>query len=202
MTKEEEIIVAAEDEFFRKGYDGASTAVIAKSVGVTHAMVNYYFRSKENLFIKILDHHIHSIMTSLKPIMVTDGDIIQVMTDVGLTLFDRMNENRKFPFLLQDIARTHPEFLERYKDTFNTVCRESMEQHSMRLGHYIEEGRIAPCTMSGIYDTVLTLATAPFLNLPVLSNVAHISDEKIDKYVQERREELKLLIQSRYAVNK
>ena len=49
MTKEQEILNAAEEEFFRNGYDATSTAVIAKRAGVTHAMVNYYFRSKEEI---------------------------------------------------------------------------------------------------------------------------------------------------------
>lgn len=199
MTKEEEILTAAEDEFFKKGYDGASTAVIAKAVGVTHAMVNYYFRSKENLFFKILDDHIHSILSSLKPIMSSEGDVIEVMTNVSLAIFDRMNEYRKFPFLLQDIARTHPEFLQRYESTFNTVCRESIEQHSQRLGKYIEEGTLAQCTMRGICDTVLTMSTAPFLNIPLMSNLEHLTKEDIDNYIIERREELKTVIQSRYS---
>ena len=49
MTKEEEILKAAEEEFFKNGYDATSTATIARNTGVTHAMVNYYFRTKERL---------------------------------------------------------------------------------------------------------------------------------------------------------
>lgn len=44
------ILAAAEAEFFSKGYDGARTTSIAKAAGVTHAMLHYYFRTKQNLF--------------------------------------------------------------------------------------------------------------------------------------------------------
>ena len=37
-------------EFFTKGFDGARTTSIAKNAGVTHAMLHYYFKTKENLF--------------------------------------------------------------------------------------------------------------------------------------------------------
>lgn len=33
-----------------KGFDGAKTTSIAHAAGVTHAMLHYYFRTKEQLF--------------------------------------------------------------------------------------------------------------------------------------------------------
>ena len=62
MTKEQEILSAASEEFFEKGYDGTSTAVIAQKAGVTHAMVNYYFRTKEQLFLRILDSAVYDFV--------------------------------------------------------------------------------------------------------------------------------------------
>lgn len=50
QTKEQEILKAAEQEFLTKGYDGARTTSIAQAAGVTHAMLHYYFRTKEQLF--------------------------------------------------------------------------------------------------------------------------------------------------------
>ena len=44
---ESEILKAAEQEFMLKGFDGAKTTSIAHAAGVTHAMLHYYFRTKE-----------------------------------------------------------------------------------------------------------------------------------------------------------
>lgn len=41
---------AAEAEFLEKGYGKARTTEIAKRAGVNHAMLHYYFRTKEHLF--------------------------------------------------------------------------------------------------------------------------------------------------------
>lgn len=55
QNKEHEILVAAEQEFLTKGFDGARTTSIAQAAGVTHAMLHYYFRTKEQLFERIVD---------------------------------------------------------------------------------------------------------------------------------------------------
>lgn len=198
MTKEEEIMLAAEEEFFRSGYDGASTAVIAKAAGVTHAMVNYYFRTKENLFITILDDHVYGLLSELKPIMTTDGDIIDVMTKIALTIFDRMNKDRKFPFILQDIARTHPEFFKKYHDTFNSTCISCIVEHSERLKKSIGEHHISDCSMNDIYDTVFTLSTTPFMNIPLMTLIGGHTPEEIDDYLSRRRKEIVKIIRARY----
>ena len=199
MTKEEEIINAAEEEFFRNGYDATSTAVIAKRAGVTHAMVNYYFRTKEKLFIQILDNHVYDMLRSLKPLMKEDADVIKVSIDAALTIFDKMNGTRRFPYLLSDIARMHPDFLLRYKDTVDTVCGDSIAMHAKRLEQHIASGDVADCTMNDIYNTVITLATAPFFSIPMLENVAGFTPERIDAFLEERKKEMARILKARYS---
>ena len=41
QSKELQILEAAEREFLEKGYDGARTISIAKTAGVTHALLHY-----------------------------------------------------------------------------------------------------------------------------------------------------------------
>ena len=49
LNTETKILQAAEKEFFEKGYAGARTASIAEAAGVTHAMLHYYFRTKQGV---------------------------------------------------------------------------------------------------------------------------------------------------------
>ena len=199
MTKEQEILAAAEEEFFRNGYDATSTAVIARRAGVTHAMVNYYFRTKERLFIQILDNHVYELLRGLKPVMRAEGDLVQVSVGAALVIFDSMNANRRLPYLISDISRTHPDFLLRYSDTFDSVCRDSIRKHQERLDKCIAEGSVCDCTMKDIYNTVLALSTAPFLNIPLMENVAGMTPERIDDYLSERRGEMVRIITARYS---
>lgn len=199
MTKEEEILIAAEEEFFNNGYDATSTATIAKRAGVTHAMVNYYFRTKEKLFMQILDNHVYDLLKSLKPLMQADGNVAKVAVDASKVIFDRLDKDRRFPFLLSDISRTHPDFLSRYKETFDTVCKDSVRMHTIRLEKCIAEGQVVGCTMNDIYNAVLELAAGPFLTLPVLENVAGYTPDMIDAFLENRREEMVRLLQARFS---
>ena len=198
MTKEQEILNAAEEEFFRNGFDSSSTAVIAKRAGVTHAMVNYYFRTKEKLFIQILDNHVYELLEALKPVMHAEGGMVDTAVAAAEVFFDKMNVDRRLPFIITDISRTHPDFLLRYRDAFVTTCRESIGNHAQRLADHIAGGTVSECTMGDIYSTVLTLSTAPFLSLPLLENVAQMTPEQTDAYLQSRKEEMVKIIRARY----
>lgn len=52
---ESRILQAAEEEFLLKGLEGARTTAIAERAGVTHAMLHYYFRTKNMLFERIIE---------------------------------------------------------------------------------------------------------------------------------------------------
>ena len=61
VDNERRILRAAEEEFLCKGFDGARTTAIAERAGVTHAMLHYYFRTKEKLFDKILEDKVSEL---------------------------------------------------------------------------------------------------------------------------------------------
>lgn len=64
---EQAILKAAEREFLAKGFEGARTTSIAEAAGVTHAMLHYYFRTKEKLFDRILTDKIELLKEALIP---------------------------------------------------------------------------------------------------------------------------------------
>ena len=69
QSKEQQILAAAELEFLTRGYDGARTTSIAQAAGVTHAMLHYYFRTKEQLFERIVDEKFKTMSDSMFAIM-------------------------------------------------------------------------------------------------------------------------------------
>ncbi|MBO4842477.1 MAG: TetR/AcrR family transcriptional regulator, partial [Bacteroidales bacterium] len=53
-SKREDVLIAAEEVFMKKGLKGARTVEIAQKAGVTHAVLHYWFNTKEELFNVIL----------------------------------------------------------------------------------------------------------------------------------------------------
>lgn len=96
QSKEQQILEAAEQEFLEKGYDGARTTSIAKTAGVTHAMLHYYFRTKEQLF----EHIIDKKMSEIVPLMT------HLFGNSGLPLVERIEEAVSVHF---DFVVSHPD---------------------------------------------------------------------------------------------
>lgn len=68
MDKKDHILDVAEKAFAELGYDGASTRMISGEAGVNMAMLNYYFGSKEGLYLAIFERKISAFRTLLQNI--------------------------------------------------------------------------------------------------------------------------------------
>lgn len=68
IDKKDHILDVAERVFSDLGFDGASTRMISGEAGVNMAMLNYYFGSKEGLFLAIFERKISSFQTLLQNI--------------------------------------------------------------------------------------------------------------------------------------
>ncbi|QJD95886.1 TetR/AcrR family transcriptional regulator [Mucilaginibacter robiniae] len=66
--KKDHILDVAERVFAEHGFDGASTRMISGEAGVNMAMLNYYFGSKEGLFLAIFERRTATFYTQLQDI--------------------------------------------------------------------------------------------------------------------------------------
>ncbi|TDG37305.1 TetR/AcrR family transcriptional regulator [Pedobacter changchengzhani] len=66
IDKKLAILEAANKLFCEMGYEGTSTRQIAKESGANMAMINYYFGSKEGVFIEIMNERIENFSAHLK----------------------------------------------------------------------------------------------------------------------------------------
>ena len=65
-STEKAILQAAEKEFLTKGLASSKTTEIAKAAGVTHAMLHYYFRTKDNLFEQVFQEKVKVLVLNTK----------------------------------------------------------------------------------------------------------------------------------------
>lgn len=59
LSKEENILYAAEKLFAELGFEGTSTREIAKAANVNISMISYYFGSKEKLYEKLVEYRMN-----------------------------------------------------------------------------------------------------------------------------------------------
>ena len=111
-------MAAAEELFLEKGYLQATTTEIARRAGVTHAMLHYYFQTKEQIFFKVLDKNLHDLFASVRNAMSAEEVAFWPNLKGGvIRLLEFLDQHRQLVSLLYDVARHNPELLNRYRES-------------------------------------------------------------------------------------
>lgn len=169
---EGEILRAAEQEFMLKGFDGAKTASIARAAGVTHAMLHYYFRTKEQLFDRILTDKMSLMGRS----------VLTAFGDSRLPLLERLKEgiSRHFDFLMEnpDLPRfivnevfSRPERYEVMRESISRLANSLMQGIQCELDALAEQGEIVAIDVRVLMLDIISLNVFPFIAYPVIEPV-------------------------------
>ena len=121
-NKEHAILEAARQEFLEKGYDGARTTSIARNAGVTHAMLHYYFKTKEDLFCSIFVDFIAQIGKNLTSLFEdSQKPFVELIENAMSMHFDFISENPKVPlFIIREIW-SRPERIEMLRQSISST---------------------------------------------------------------------------------
>ena len=82
------IIAAAEEEFADKGLAGARVDTIAEQSGVNKRMLYYYFGSKENLYVAVLERAYGAMRESERELNLTDLEPLEAIQKLVEFKFD------------------------------------------------------------------------------------------------------------------
>lgn len=189
-NKEQAILEAAEREFLTKGYAGARTTAIAEAAGVTHAMLHYYFRTKEHIFERILDEKMRLMGES----------VLAAFGEPGLPLFDRLRNGieRHFDFVAAnpDLPRfivnevfTRPERYELMRQSLGRLTKVVFSDVQRALDESAARGVTEPMDARMLLLDIISLNIFPFLAYPVLESVLGDLTADREVFFRLRREE-------------
>lgn len=196
-NKENEILEAAEKLFAEKGFKGATTTLIAAEAGVTHAMLHYYFRTKDQIFLKVLDTYTEEIRQNLKSIMVSEINDTDFMRKVIEISFDFFNEHSGQMSLFFEVCKESPELIKDYVDNLEKHIDPIIRSHQEKVSKAVADGQIKKITFIDlIIDIISVCAITPFLS-PLLNNVLELSEEQKKVFLEARKHEAVELIANR-----
>ncbi|MET4081043.1 TetR/AcrR family fatty acid metabolism transcriptional regulator [Pedobacter sp. UYP30] len=184
--KKTAILAAAEKLFCSGGYEGTSTRQIAKEAGSNMAMINYYFGSKEGVFMDIMTDRIAAFSTILKTISEDEIPAIEKLHRVIESLVDRILSNVPFHKMMnRELSLSlRPEMYIRIKESL----RKNMQIIEQILIKGMEDGdfnridvRMAIATVMGTITNVITYP-AKILS----SSSFDIDNPKDKKIIRER----------------
>jgi AcrR family transcriptional regulator len=189
-NKEQLILEAAEYEFFTKGYNGARTISIAERAGVTHAMLHYYFRTKEQLFEKIMDKNMKQIATIMLSIMTkTDLPFVERLKKSIEDHFDFVANNPLLPqFIFHEII-SRPERYEMMKDKLFITVNSMFLNTQAEIDELSSRGEIEWIDAKMLFMSIISLNVLPFIAFPIINLLMSGVGDKRDEFLNQRKEE-------------
>lgn len=201
MSKEQnlenEILMAAEDLFLEKGFAGTSTTDIARRVGCNQALVHYYFRTKENLFLRVFNGKVETILTTLqKPLLEQGAEFTDKLRSTIGAYFDFLTANSRLPFFVINELLCNKERLQSaYKYFMQNTLRnnvfgliDSVVQAEVRKGTIRQV-----CTVDFVLD-IVSLTVFNFVVLPIYSDLSGSTEAEKTEFINSRKEEIIQLV--------
>lgn len=186
--REQLLLKAAEEEFLEKGFGKARTTEIAKRAGVTHAMLHYYFKTKENLF-KMVFAQSAEIMANIM--------LFALQRDLPFLDRVRRGVEQHFDFIAANPHLTNFIFSEiRSDDRLLAIVTDMMKvktipfliQLDIDIREEVAKGNIKFVESYDILLNVMSLNTTIFSGLPIFSVVVDFGERDLLEILAERKE--------------
>ncbi len=187
----EEILCSAEAVFAEYGYGGARIKEIAGRVGVTNAVVHYYFRTKEELYRAVLHRMV--------------AELADLAARIAPEPLEPVPKLRRFFYGFFDFAARHPQFARLWnlemghsdQEFFLDLVREHLAPLYQRargfLQHGVELGVFRPLDPGHLLTAIYGMIVSYFSDSPFLQ--AMLGEEVMEgEMIARRRDELMEMI--------
>lgn len=188
-TTEQLILEAAENEFLEKGFSGTKTTQIAQKAGVTHAMLHYYFRTKENLFQMVFQKKLLLVVQSIAGIYNSNLTFEDTIRKIVETHFDFVSQNpRLIGFVYNEIVSN-----QKNREELIQVLIPNFTQLFSKLTTLLDkessEGHIRPIKPYNLIMNIISMNLVTFMAVPIMQEMTHIFDaSQIENIIKERKE--------------
>ena len=190
QTTEEKILASAEREFILKGFDATRTTSIAKDAGVTHAMLHYYFRSKENLFEKVISEKMSALgELMLNSLVASDRPLFENISEAITRHLDFIGANPHLPqFFIREVY-SHPERMELLAQTIRTNAQISITKLQQQIDEAASRGECRLINAEMLLLDIISLDIFSFLATPVVEKLMPELFADREKFLEERKKE-------------
>ena len=189
QSKEQLILEAAEKEFLEKGYDGARTTSIAKAAGVTHAMLHYYFRTKELLFERIIDKKMEEIVPLMTHLFGnSDLPLVKRIEEAISVHFDFVIANPDLPRFLIDEVLPDTERCHLYKSKITNVIY-LFDSIQREVNDAASKGEVEKFNVLLLFQSIFSLNIIPSIMANMIENLIGDNKQAVETFMAQRKAE-------------
>lgn len=184
-STEEKIKEAARRLFMQQGFEGTKTRDIAKEAGINLALMNYYFRSKQNLFDIIMLEHMKSfvmgVAVGFNDASTSFDEKIQFYAN---SYIDLLTAQPDLPLFIMTALRSNPTLITEQLG----VKKMLVESHFMRqYTEAVAAKRFAPIPPMQFVMSLFGLTVFPFIARPFLQAMTETPIDEFNAMMQERK---------------
>lgn len=185
ISTEERIKAAARKVFHQKGFAGTRTRDIAEEAGINHAMLNYYFRSKEKLFEMVMMETMAQFFKGVNLMLNDESTSLDEKIDLIVSNYvDLLLKEPELPTFILNEVRPNPQaFVEQ------NPIKEALT-HSVLTRQYAEavaRGEITEPNLMQAILNVIGLVIFPFIAKPILTSIINIPEEQYKALMLHRK---------------
>jgi TetR/AcrR family transcriptional regulator len=181
---EQKIFDVATQLFLEKGVDRTSVREIASKAGINLALMNYYFRSKENLFDTIFSELVKKNSESIIDTLNSDLPLEEKITKYCHEYIDMLIENPLLVSFVMSILHRSPEKISEVKVVQNLY---STEIFANQIANEISKGRIREINPAHFFVDLMSLIAFPFAIQTLIIDKNKMTKEDFKKYMNERK---------------
>lgn len=185
QTTESKIKEAARVVFLKKGYSATRTRDIAEESGINLALLNYYFRSKENLFNIVMFDTMNAFFKSLGEVFNNaDTSFEGKIEELANRYITFLIENPDIPVFIMNEMRSQPEEL------LERMGIKKMLMHSEFIKQFhqsIAEKKIKQINPLHFIMNTMGMIVFPFIARPMLKSLGDLQENDFQKLMQERK---------------
>ena len=191
---EVKIIEAAKQVFLEKGLENAKMRDIADTAGISRTALNYYYRTKENLFYKIIEEILEGIIPHFESLLSKDTLSFQERLLGIIDVYaDFLSRNNPVPrFVMMEMQR-HPQTLFDFINT-NQKVKEYLQLIHAMLDREAEEKSIKQLPMEELVTLFYGLLFVPYLVDPFIQEFFLNEKNKIEAYHRNHLENMKQVL--------
>ena len=184
MSTEEKIKSTALLLFLERGFERTSIREIARKAKINIALLNYYFRSKENLFDSIFSGLLGKYTPILNEILNAHIPIEEKVKLYVEKYIDILQENPKLTYFVLSVLHRNP----------NKITKLKIFQSLYHTGNFsalfieeIKKGHIKDVDPTQFFINMLSLITFPFTVKQVIMEKNKLTEEEMRKFMDDRK---------------
>ena len=183
LTTEEKIIDAARKLFTQNGFSATRTRDIAEEAGINLALLNYYFRSKQNLFQIIIEEKFDQLFGVIIPILSNSEISIEEKIETLVTNYTNLLlGNDDLPLFVLSEIKTNEFLIKRVKQNAEILSHPVIEKQLKERGF--------TTTGFNFIMNVMSLTLFPFMSKPLFVTSGIVKEEEFVHFIEQRKKDI------------